>query len=80
MKITKAPEVKYDPQVEAIKLIANAITALDAHGGNDAFGGHVTSLTEAVMGLTKGMSRIAEAMQSLADAVSSHNPEYRRRA
>lgn len=54
----------------AIKLqrIANAISA-DAAPGNDAAGGTVNSLTEAVMGVTAGLFRIAEAIDGLASAL-----------
>lgn len=51
------------------KRIANAIDAGDASPGKDATGGHVASLTEAVMGVTAGLCRIASAIESLADAV-----------
>lgn len=49
--------------------VAIAITPLGDLPGQDAVGGHVASLTEAVMGLTAGLCRIAESIQSLADAV-----------
>ena len=49
--------------------VARAITPSDAMPGKDASGGHVESLTEAVMGLSAGASQIARAIESLADAV-----------
>jgi len=49
--------------------VARAITPSEAVAGQDATGGHVASLTEAVMGLTAGMVQIASAIESLADAV-----------
>lgn len=49
--------------------IAGAITARDASGGHDATGGHVTSLTEAVMGITSGLTQVADAISDLASAV-----------
>ena len=49
-------------------LIATAITPNGA-GGPDEAGGHVGSLTEAVMGVTKGLCLIAAAIESLAEAV-----------
>ena len=49
--------------------VAKAICPQDAMAGKDAAGGHVGSLTEAVMGMTAGLVRIAEAIDGLADAV-----------
>ena len=49
--------------------IAQAITPRDAVAGQDAAGGHVSSLTEAVMGVTAGLCQIAGAIERLADAV-----------
>lgn len=54
----------------AARKIGNAITPTVA-GGNDATGGHVESLTEAVMGITSGLVRVAESISDLADAVRS---------
>ena len=51
--------------------VARAITPSESVAGQDATGGHVASLTEAVMGLTAGLCRIAESIQSLADAVEA---------
>lgn len=48
---------------DGLKRIADAVSA-DAAPGKDASGGHVNSLTEAVMGLTAGLFRIAEAIES----------------
>ena len=50
--------------------IATAITPRDALPGYDATGGTITSLTEAVMGMTGGLVQIADAIQSLAEAVN----------
>ena len=50
--------------------IAQAITP-PAAPGKDAAGGTVTSLTEAVMGVTGGLVQIAEAIQELANAVAA---------
>jgi hypothetical protein len=49
--------------------IAKAITPQDAMAGHDATGGRITSLTEAVVGITGGLVQIANAIQSLAEAV-----------
>lgn len=53
---------------QAIKSLKEAITPT-AVGGKDATGGHVESLTEAVMGITAGLCRVADAINNLADAV-----------
>ena len=52
--------------------LARAITPLSALAGTDAAGGHVESLTEAVMGVTAGLVQIAEAIGDLAEAVREH--------
>lgn len=57
----------------ALSHIANAITPLDAGSGRDAAGGHVSSLTEAVMGITAGLFRVAEAIEYHADSNQSLN-------
>ena len=48
--------------------IANAITK-DVCGSHDAAGGYVESLTEAVMGLTASMVKIADAIDRVASAI-----------
>lgn len=53
--------------------IAEAIYPSGVVAGADAAGGHVWSLTEAVMGMTAGLCRIAEAIESLASAVGRKN-------
>ena len=64
-----------DPSYEAADLIAQALYSLrhsvtaPASAGHDAFGGHVESLTEAVMGQTAGLHAIAAAIVELAEAV-----------
>ena len=55
---------------ETANRIAKAITPQDAAAGCDATGGTITSLTEAVMGITGGLVQIANAIQSLAEAVN----------
>lgn len=50
--------------------VADSITPKIAPG-TDETGGHVESLTEAVMGVTSGLFRIAEAIESLAEAVNN---------
>lgn len=49
--------------------IAAAIIPPDAIPANDAWGGHVSSLTESVMGMTGGLMAIAGAIENLADAL-----------
>lgn len=51
----------------AIRLLSHAVTA-DACGTEDETGGHVESLTEAVVGVTYGLMNIARALDRLADA------------
>ena len=54
---------------EAIRELANSITPTNALGAQDASGGYVTSHTEAVMGLTAAMQRIASSISDLSDAI-----------
>lgn len=61
-----------DDLARNVKKIASAITPLDAAAGKDATGGTVASLTEAVMGVTGGLVQIANAIQSLAEAVNQN--------
>jgi hypothetical protein len=56
--------------VYAVRRLGDAITP-NVVGCQDAAGGHVESLTEAVMGVTAGLVRIADALEELADAVRS---------
>ncbi|MBK8106844.1 MAG: hypothetical protein IPK42_15180 [Betaproteobacteria bacterium] len=58
-----------DVIAEAVKDLARAVTPMSAIAGEDAAGGRVSSLTEAVMGITAGLVRIAEAIDDHADAV-----------
>lgn len=53
-------------------VIANAISPLNTSRGTDAAGGSVNSLTEAVMGITNGLCKVADSISDLADAVRSH--------
>jgi hypothetical protein len=54
----------------SVRAVAHAITPVAAPG-HDPDGGVVTSLTEAVMGISFGLRAIAEAIADLADAVRS---------
>jgi hypothetical protein len=75
-KTTKSTELKEitDAVVHALGKLDRAITPRGSGnvlcpGGHDASGGYVTSLTEAVMGVTAGLCRIAESIDGLSDAV-----------
>lgn len=54
----------------ALSDVAHAITP-SAFPAPDATGGTVASLTEAVMGITAGLVKVADAIEYLADAVST---------
>jgi hypothetical protein len=54
---------------QSIKKIADSITDGGAGPGTDATDGSISCLTEAVMGVTGGLCRIAESITNLADAV-----------
>jgi hypothetical protein len=49
--------------------VAKAVTPIGACPGNDAAGGYVSSPTEAVMGITNGLLRIANALEDVAAAI-----------
>ncbi len=55
----------------AVYRLSEAVTP-NIVGGHDEMGGHVESLTEAVMGITGGLARIAESISDLASAVHEH--------
>ena len=59
--------------VANIGRVANAITPLDAAEGRDATGVRVSSMTEAVMGVTAAMMKIANAIDRLAEAAEDAN-------
>jgi hypothetical protein len=61
-----------DKLARAVGRVAHAITA-PAAGGPDQTGGHIESLTEAVMGVTAGLCRIADAIDGLAAAVANRD-------
>jgi hypothetical protein len=56
-----------DRMASMIGSLASAITPQDILGGQDATGGTVLSLTEAVMGVSAGLVQIADAIASLKD-------------
>jgi len=53
--------------------ISGSITTRGAAGGQDACGGHVESLTEAVMGMTSALVQIGQALNNIADAISNQS-------
>lgn len=61
--------------IYAVKRIAEAITPI-AVPGTDASGGTVDSLTEAVMGMTSGLVRIADAIEGIAISEAIENVAY----
>ena len=52
---------------QAMQSVSYSITA-NAAGSHDASGGYITSLTEAVMGVTAGLHAIAGSISELAEA------------
>ena len=54
--------------IDRLARVGEAITS-QGDVGHDETGGTVTCLTEAVMGVTAGLCKIAEAIDGLADAV-----------
>jgi hypothetical protein len=66
---------------QAIYRLATAITPPGALGSNDATGCYVESLTEAIMGNTSAMMRLAESIDELTETLRHHekaatnNPE-----
>lgn len=63
-----------DRLADRIVDVANSIAPVGAIPGQDAAGGHVTSLTESCMGITAGLMAIASAIETLADAIRSTQP------
>jgi hypothetical protein len=61
-------EEQPDGLAEAVRALARAVTPVET-GAEDAAGTYVESLTEAMMGVTGGLVRIAEAINDLADAM-----------
>ncbi len=64
-----------DRMAWALEGIANAITPRNVAAGHDAYDGHITSLTEALMGITEGLSAIAAAIEIHAEAVHESKGE-----
>jgi hypothetical protein len=55
---------------DAIRQLANAVTIHDAVAGEDATGGSISSLTEAVMGITGGLVKVANSLEMVAGDLS----------
>lgn len=60
---------------KSLQDIANAITPYTAEGNNDATGGYVRSVSEAIMGITAGLCRVADSISDLASAVRDKGAE-----
>lgn len=61
--------VRWDQIFEyGLKTVAHAISA-NAAPGRDECGGVVSSLSESVMGVTAGLVRVAEGLESIAEAI-----------
>lgn len=71
-------EEQLDKIVGAVKGVRDAITPFSALPGRDETGGVITSLTEAVMGMTAGLVKIADSISELAAAVRERNDLDRR--
>ena len=56
--------------------VADAICPFPSLPGKDASGGYVASLTEAIMGMTGGLVRIAESIETLAEAVRDREKRH----
>ena len=56
---------------EELTHLGDAIMPFRATTGEDAYGGSVGSLTEAVMGVTGGLCRIADAIEALAESLDN---------
>lgn len=54
----------------AIRRLAEAVLPYAAAPSEDASGGFVNSLTEAVTGMTTGLVRIADSINRVADSIS----------
>lgn len=58
----------------SVRAIGRAITPPDVAAGQDACGEHVDSLTEAVMGVTAGLVKVADALDGIAKAIREAQP------
>lgn len=66
---------QFEDLISAIGCFERAITPRGSGntfitGGNDATGGYVTSLTEAMMGVTAGLCKIADAIDRYTDTIN----------
>ena len=58
---------------EAIIRFADSVTPQNSIECKDAAGVNVSSLTEAVMGMTAGLVEISDAIYSLGEAIDNHS-------
>ncbi|MEY4684597.1 MAG: hypothetical protein RLZ25_1056 [Pseudomonadota bacterium] len=58
-----------------IRRLANAITPIDSIPGEDASGGSVSSLTEAVMGVTSALVMIADSIDNYSKVIEQTRNE-----
>lgn len=72
MQDMETPEALAAAIERGLTRIAAAVTPVGAVPSHDAASVSVGSLTEAVMGVTAGLVRVAEAISELADAVRDH--------
>lgn len=70
--MAKADVVLSEELVRAVRKVGNAITDGGASPGPDDTGGQVGCLTEAVMGMTSALVKIADSIHDLAEAVREH--------
>lgn len=68
MKSGAISSEKIEEFLYAFKRLGNAITP-NVCGSSDKTGGHVESLTEAVMGVTSGLCRIADAIDNFSEII-----------
>ncbi len=59
----------------SLRAVANAITPLGVAGTSDASGGHVTSVTEALMGITAGLFAVSSSLSDIASAIRERNED-----
>lgn len=74
MKDEEKDEEQLDLFIRAVDRLTAAVT-VDAAEGKDAAGGSVSSLTEAVMGITAGLFEVANAIYYHADKQSADQAE-----
>lgn len=61
--------IESDSLVDAVKELSDALSPRGAFAAVDSTGGGVHSVTEAIMGITSGLVRVADSIADLAEAV-----------